>query len=201
VIHARGAIPRAADVPLHVGVIGEEFALVVEGDVEFIAEAGAEELHVFAIGFHAANEAAGGEAAAGMAVRIPQAGQDVVFVPNLGRTAGAEFLRQLGVIAAIEVDAFAVRAHDHAVQAVLAAALHGDELGGLVVLIVAVGVLQAVEAVFLAVLVHHDVEAVEGGEEAVGLAQLDGEFFGLQRCDGDQVERSCGRCCRIGRRR
>ena len=183
-IHACGAIPGAADVPLHVGVVGEELALVVEGDVELVAETVAEEFHVFAIGLHAANEAAGGEFASGVAVRIPQAREDMVFVPNFRGAAGAEFLGQIGVVAAIEVDAFAIGADDHAVQAVLAAAFHGDELGGLVVLIVAIGVLEAVEAVPLAVLVHHDVEAVEGGEQAMGLAHFDSEFFGFERGGG-----------------
>jgi hypothetical protein len=156
--------------------------LVVEGDVELVAEAVAEELHVFAIGVHAANEAAGGELAAGVAVRVPQAREDVVFVPNFRGAAGAEFLGQIGVVAAIEVDAFAIGADDHAVQAVLTAAFHGDELGDLVVLVVAIGVLEAVEAVLLAVFVHHDVKAVEGGEQSVGLAEFDSELFGVQRC-------------------
>ena len=48
-------------------------------------------------------------------------------------------------------------------ETVLAAAGHGVELGDLVVLVVAVGVLEAVEAVVFAVFIDHDVEAVEGG--------------------------------------
>ena len=180
VIHAGGAIPWAADVPLHVGIVGEELALIIEADIELVAEAVAEEFEAGAIGVHAANVAAGGEDAAGVAICIPQAREDVVFIPNFRRTAVGEAFGEFGVVAAVEVDAFAIGADDHAVQAVLAAAGHGVELGDLVVLIVAIGVLEAVEAVVFAVFIHHDVEAVESGEQAVRFAEFDGEFFGFE---------------------
>ena len=115
-----------------------------------------------------------------MAVGVPEAREDVVFIPNFGGTAVGEAFGEFGVVAAVEVDAFAIRADDHAVQSVLAAAGHGVELGDLVVLIVAIGVLEAVEAIFGSVFIDHDIKAVEGGEEAVRFAHFDGEFFGFE---------------------
>ncbi len=73
-IDASGAIPGGADVPFHIGIVGEEVASGVEGDVELIAKAVAEELDVGAIGIHGSDEAAGGELAAGVAVGVPHAG-------------------------------------------------------------------------------------------------------------------------------
>lgn len=181
VVHAGGAIPGGADVPLHVGVVAEELALGAEGDVELVAEAGAEELEVFAIGIHGADVAAGGEAAAGVAVGIPEAGQELILTPlPTGGAGGIEILGEVGVVAAVEEDACAIGADGHGVEAVLATAFHGVELVDLVELVVAAGVGEAVEAVVLAVLVDHDVEAVEGVEEAVGLAHVDGELLGLE---------------------
>ena len=48
-IDARRAIPRRADVPLHVTVVREEIAECVEGDVEVIAKSGDDHLEAFAV--------------------------------------------------------------------------------------------------------------------------------------------------------
>ena len=180
VVDAGGAIPGGADVPFHVGVVGEEVAGGVEGDVELVAEAVAEEFDVGAVRVHGADEAAGGEEAAGVAVGVPHAGEEVVFGPEGGGAGAVDAGGELGVVAAVEVDAFAIGAEGHGVEAVLTAAVHGDEFFGFVVLVVGVGVGEAVEAVVFAVFVDHDVEGAVGVEEAVGFAHFDGEFFGFE---------------------
>jgi hypothetical protein len=49
-INARRHIPRRADIPLHVGVEGEEFAVRVEGDVVMVAESERKELEALPSG-------------------------------------------------------------------------------------------------------------------------------------------------------
>jgi len=73
-IDAGGDIPGRALIPLHVGVVGEEFAVLVEGDVELVAEAESEELDGLAVGIHAADVATGGIFAFGVAAGVPHAG-------------------------------------------------------------------------------------------------------------------------------
>ena len=145
VVDAGGHVPRRAHVPLHVGVVGEELAVGIEGDVVLVAEAAGEELDAFAVRVGFADVAAGGEDAAGVAVGVPQAGDQVVLADG-DRAGVVEVFRDFGVVAVGEVDRFAIRAEDDAVGAVFAAAVaFADELG-LVELVVAVGVPQAPEA-------------------------------------------------------
>ena len=112
-VDAGGAIPGGADVPFHVGVVGEEVASGIEGDVELVAEAVAEEFEVGAVGVHGADVTAGGEDAAGVAVGVPHAGEEVVFGPEGGGAGAVDAGGEVGVVAAVEVDAFAVGAEGH----------------------------------------------------------------------------------------
>ena len=178
-VHAGGAVPGGADVPLHVGVVGEEVACRIEGDVELVAEAVAEQLHVAAIGLHRGDEATGGQLAPGVAIGVPHARQEMILRPDLGGPAATELVGEVGVVASVEVDPLAIRADGHGVQSVLAPAAHGDELLDVVVLVIAVRILESVEAIFLPVLVDHDVEAVEGMEQTVRLAHGHTQSFRL----------------------
>ena len=65
-------------------------------------------------------------------------------------------------------------------EAVFAAAFHGDEFVDLVVLVIGVGVGEAVEAIVGTVFIDHDIEGTVGVQEAVGFAHFDGEFFGFE---------------------
>ncbi len=103
----------------------------------------------------------------------------MVLGPKGGGAGAVDALGQGAMIAAVEVDAFAIGTEGHGVQAVLTAAGHGDEFFGFVVLVVAIGVGEAVKAVVFAVFIDHDVEGIKGVKEAVGFADVGGEFFGL----------------------
>ena len=58
-VDARRPIPRRADVPLHVAVVGEQIAERVEGDVVVIAKPGGDHLEAFAVRRDLADEACG----------------------------------------------------------------------------------------------------------------------------------------------
>ena len=75
------AIPGHAHVPFHVRVIGEQLAVGVEGDVVAVAIAAADDFPGLAVGVGAGDPAAGGEDAAGVAVGVPLARQELVFAP------------------------------------------------------------------------------------------------------------------------
>ena len=100
--------------------------------------------------------------------------------PQLSGTRERIDLRQLGRVAADDVERLAVRGEDDRVHAVLAAALDLAEQLDLVVAVVAVGVAHAIEAVG-APLVHHHVEAVEGVEQPVGAGEVHADRLGLDR--------------------
>ena len=77
-----------------------------------------------------------------MAIGIPHAGKNVIFIPSFGCTAFFDAFGQLGMVAAVEKDALAIGAEDHAVQPVLTTACHGVQLLCLIVLVVAIGISQ-----------------------------------------------------------
>jgi hypothetical protein len=101
---------------------------------------------------------------------------------------------EFGVVAVDDVEGFLVGGEEDGVGAVFAAALDAAELVGLVELVVAVGVAEAPESLAAGLFVDHDVEAVEGVEEAVGAADFGREFFdfggggGADRGGGHPVE-------------
>jgi len=158
VVDAGGAIPGRAEVPLHVGIEGEEFAVLVEGGIEFIAEAGADHFDLPGIGIGLEDEAAGGETTFGVAVGIPHAGEEVVLGPGKGRAGVVDFFGRVGVVAEDEVEGFSVRAGDDAVEPMLAAAIEFAEQFFFIKLTVIVGVAEAVEAIGAFLFVLEDVE-------------------------------------------
>ena len=100
--------------------------------------------------------------------------------PQLSGTRERIDLRQLGRVAADDVERFAVRGEDDRMHAVLAAAPDLAEELDLVVPVVAIGVAHAIEAVG-APLVHHHVKAVEGVEQPVGAGEVHSDRLGLDR--------------------
>ena len=102
-----------------------------------------------------------------MTAGVPHAGEEVIFVPG----DGARFIKvggQIGVVAVGEVDGLAVGGEGEGMGAVFAAAAHFAEVFDLVELVVAIGVAEAPDALLGGDFVDHDVEAVEGVEQAVG---------------------------------
>ena len=59
-IHASGTIPRRADVPLHVRIVGKEIAHPIEGDVIRVSQTDADHLPLLPRGIHATNPPARG---------------------------------------------------------------------------------------------------------------------------------------------
>ncbi|MBL9185911.1 MAG: hypothetical protein JNK23_00390 [Opitutaceae bacterium] len=107
VVDARGDMPGRVLVPLHVGVVGEELAVLVEGHVVLVAETDREEFDRFAVAIGAGDVAAGGVFVAGMAAGIPHTREEAVLAP--GDNAGPlHRLGEIGVVAVGEVDRLAV---------------------------------------------------------------------------------------------
>src|SRR5690606_19449262 len=78
---ARGPIPGRPHVPFHVSVIGEKLTLSIEIHVVGIAMADADDFPGFAVGIGLGDPATGRHHAPGMAVGVPLAWQEEVFVP------------------------------------------------------------------------------------------------------------------------
>ena len=138
-VDAGGHIPRCAHVPFHVGVVGEELAIRIEGGIVLIAEPAGEELDGFSLRVGFANVAAGGENAFGVAVRIPHAWDEVVLGSGDHAVIG-EYLGDFGVVTVDEKNGFSVRRKCEVMDAVLAATFERDEEVGLVELVVAIGI-------------------------------------------------------------
>ena len=156
------AIPRQAHVPLHVAVVGEKLAVGVEVEVVSVAETGGEQLPLFAIGIGAQDVAVGRlELVEKGRHRVFDAREKIVLGVVLHRRVGREAIDGRRGIAVRDVEHL-VRADDHAVRAVFAAAAgHFFEQLRLVEIAVAVRVAQPVDGLAVRPLAA-DVEAVEG---------------------------------------
>ena len=75
VYDADGPIPRQTNVPFHVAVEAEEFAIGIEGGVELVAIAGGDESHVLAVVVEPPDRAAGSEDVGGVPVGVVEARQ------------------------------------------------------------------------------------------------------------------------------
>src|ERR1051326_5291186 len=167
---ARGAVPGRADVPLHVGVPGEQLAVGIEVEIERIAEAAADKLPVLGVGVELGDPAARGHDVAREIVAVRHTRHEMVFPPALDDAAGVD-VRKLREVTADDVQRLAVWTEADGMRAMLTAAVElTQQLGG-IVLVVALGRAQAIEAVALASAVgDHDVQAIEGVEKTVRLA-------------------------------
>ena len=90
VVDAGRAVPGSVEVPLHVGVVGEEFAVTVKIDVVLVAESGGDDFPGLAVGVGLADPAAGGEGAFHEAPPV-DAGKEVVLAPDFRDPAGLVF--------------------------------------------------------------------------------------------------------------
>jgi hypothetical protein len=91
-----------------------------------------------------------------------------------GAAGELDALGELGVVAADDVEGVFVGTEHNCVGAVFPSALDGLEVLGVFELVIAIEVAEAPEALAFALFIDHDVEAIEGIEEAVGAA--DGAF-------------------------
>ena len=144
VVDARGSIPRFADVPLHVGVVGEQFVVAIERDIERVPQPGRDQLPLPAVRVGAGDPTLRGQRVVHETGR--DAGREVVLAP-VERDSGGIDLRQLGRVAADHVERLAVGREGDRVHSVLAAALDLPKQLHFVETVVAVGVADAIKAV------------------------------------------------------
>ena len=88
-VDAGRSIPGHPEVPLHVGVVGKEFAVGIEAEVVRVAVAGTPEFPLLAVGVRADDVASRGQFAGGMTVAIPHPPNEHVFVPVGRQPTGA----------------------------------------------------------------------------------------------------------------
>ena len=177
VVHARGTIPRSAPIPFHIGIEHEDLAIAIESEVVGIAETGAEEVPGFAIEIGANDVAAGSENAGGVAVAIPLAREQVIFLIIAMRRIGGDAFRQAGVVAGHDVE-FAIGAEARDVRAVFAVAGKFFQELDVLKLVIAL-VFDAVEAAGLlgGVFVHDGVDGAVDVGEALGVVKGLGDEF------------------------
>ena len=186
--HTGGAIPRRVEIVFHVGVVGEQFAVVIDRRVENVAVTGGMRREIFSVERHAINDAAGSEHFAHETTAIRHPREDVILAPHERDFRGAE-RGGLGAVAGDEEERLAIgRGHDR-VNAVIAARVHLAEEFHLVERVVVLRGGDAVEAAgdFVFVIVHRDVEAVVHPQQSVRGADGGGDFLnrrGIKRLAG-----------------
>src|SRR5262249_54036087 len=120
VVDARGAIPRDADVPFHIGVVREKLTVAIEGSIELVAESCSDQLPGLALWIGPSDPALRSQRV------VHEAGGNarnkVVLTPDQ-RDAGRIELSRLRVVAAHDKNRFAVGRRNERMDAVLAAAI------------------------------------------------------------------------------
>ena len=81
-VDACRTIPRRIEVVLHVRVISEKLAILINGTAVDITEARGEDLELFTVWREAIDDSAGGEHVAVVATAIGHAGQEMVIAPH-----------------------------------------------------------------------------------------------------------------------
>ena len=183
-VDAGGAIPRGVEVPLHVGVVSEHFTVGIEVDVVLVAEAGGDNFPLFSFGIGFANPSAGSFRTFHEAAAV-NAWHERVFAPAFRDPTGVVF-RQLGLVAADDVEGFAIGAGDDGVGAVLAAVFlkFAEEFDG-VELVIAIGVFQTIKAAAsMGLVVDHDVEGIEGVAHSPGVTDIEIDLFDVGILEG-----------------
>ena len=175
---AGGHVPGGADVALHVGVEGEEVAVLVEGDVEGIAEAGGDELDVGAVWLHG-EDVAGGEF--DVAIEhgfVPGVGEELVVGVVFEGGVGGEVFGEEDVVAVGDPES-AVGAEFEVIAAVAGAAAGAEEFVLFFEGAVVIGVAESVEGfgavgvgVEPAVMVEEAAAFFEGGVDEAGVGDF-----------------------------
>lgn len=165
---AGGAVPGHAHVPLHVRVVSEQIALGIEGDVVAVTVAAAENLPALALGIGPGDPAPGGEDAAGVAVGVPLAGQELAFAPVFGHETRLKACGRQRVVARDQHDRRPIGRQAQTVWSMFAAPANLFQMSDLIVLVIAISVAQTVQADPPAA-VAANVKAVEGHEQTLAL--------------------------------
>ncbi len=178
---ARRPVPRRADVPLHVRVVGEQLAVRVEGQVVGVAHAAGDHLPPRGVGVGAQHHRAGRAVADGVAARVPDARQQDVLAPVAVRRVGGDPLGQAGRVAVDHVE-HAVGAEHDAVRAVLARRAVARQVVVLLEDAVPVGVAQAVQAAGARLAARHvGVQRAVGEQQALRRTHRRVEHLDLRR--------------------
>ena len=138
---ARRSVPRRADVPFHIAVIGEEFAVRIECQVIVITKSAGKDRDCTGCWINAQHGAAGCNNPHRVSTRIPHALADEVFTP-WATCAVTDAFRNRCVISKSHIQR-AVRTLDDAVCAMFAAVIFPmQHLRLLLVCAVAIGIRQ-----------------------------------------------------------
>ena len=172
VTDAGGTVPGGAKVPFHVRVKGEEVSGAVEGQIETISQATADQFPIAAIGTEANDPTTDGVMGA-----VEAGWHQVVDALCCDGSAPLDHVRKLGAVAADQVEGVVVRPDDDVVGTVFARRIQFQQQARLVKLIVTVRVAETVHACLcgLIPLGHGDIEAVEGVKQAMRPTHLGGD--------------------------
>ena len=122
------SIPTGSDVPLHVGVVGEEITLGTERDVVCVSESTGDEFIPGAVEIGSNHIAGRRHPAHGVSARIPQPFQQYVLVGMLERRVASQAFRRPNMVSMDEVERLAVGSQCNGVGTVLATPVPGGEL-------------------------------------------------------------------------
>ena len=186
VVHAGGAIPGGVEVVLHVGVVREQVAVMIDRATVDITEATRKGLEGLSVLADTVDDTAWGEHVTVMAASVRHAGQEMVVAPERRDGRGSGGLGLDGVVTGDEVEALLVLGDDDLVDAVVAAGFDRAQELDLVNLVIRVAVAESVEAArnLLLVIVDAGVEGAERPDHTVDRADIDRHLLdvgGLER--------------------
>lgn len=144
-VDASRSVPGRPHIPFHIRIVCKQFTLRIQGNVVLIAEAHGQQLPIGAVGADFGNPATRSHDANRVATGVPHARQQLVFAPDRGHSRRGK-LRGGRMVPTGNDQGLTVRRKNDGMRAVFVAALQGSQVFGTVVLAVAVGVTNAVQA-------------------------------------------------------
>src|SRR5690606_40975789 len=109
------SVPGHSKIPLHVRVIGKKITRFVEGDIKTISVTGTDQFPSFALRINFCNPSSWSLSIVGMASWIHNAREQLVLIPNLGKSVGIHF-RYVGMVTRDDKNGLSIGRKDHTVR-------------------------------------------------------------------------------------
>ena len=171
------AIPRRTKIPFHVGIVGKKLSVLIKGGIKWVPESVGDHFDFLSILIGLENESTGSHFATGVAITVPHAGKEVIFGPHASRPRTIKRSGFVGVVTKNEVERFAIRAWNDAVEAVFATPFELSQELLFVELPVVVGIAESIQAPGSLLFVLEKVEGTVNITKSMRPLNFGAEFF------------------------